>query len=333
MRRPAVLFALTAALLAAPGVRAEVAELRISRQFGIGYLPLQVAQNRGLFEKHAKAEGLDGQKVVFVTLGGGAATNDALLSESIHIATGGVGPFITAWAKTRGNLDIKGIAAVTTLPIALMTTNPAIRTLADFGPKDRIALPSVKVSIQAVTLQIAAEKVFGPGHHDALDPLTVSVKHPDAYAALASGKSELTAHFGAPPFQQQELERLGAHKVVDSYEALGGPTTLNVAWAKASFHAANPRTVRAFVAALREADEFIRRSPEEAARIHLAEEGGSADLVLVRSIVKEPHSIFSTAPLNVTKYADFLFRTGQIKVKAGDWRELFFPEIHGETGS
>jgi NitT/TauT family transport system substrate-binding protein len=322
-----------AALLVTSGARAEVKELRVSQQFGIGYLPLQVARNKGLFEKHAKAEGLDELKVTFVTLGGGASTNDALLSDSIHVATGGVGAFLTAWGKTRGAIDIRGIAAVTTLPIALVTTNPAVKTLADFSPKDRIGLPSVKISIQAVTLQIAAEKAFGPGQHERLDPLTVSIKHPDAYAALASGKSELTAHFGAPPFQQQELLLPNARKITDSYEALGGPVTLNVAWAKAAFRDANPKAYRAFIAALREADAFIQANPDEAARIHLVEEGGAADIDLVRGVIKEPQSIFAVTPVGVTRYADFLARTGQIKAKAESWKDLFFPEIHGEAGS
>ena len=320
-------------LILAGTAQAEVKDLRISQQFGIGYLPLQVAKHQGLFEKHAKAEGLDDLKVSFITLGGGASTNDALLSDSIHIGTGGVAPFLAAWAKTKGNLDIRGVAAITTIPIALVTTNPAIKSLKDFTDKDRIGLPSVKVSIQAVTLQIAAEKAFGPGQHDRLDGLTVSLKHPDSYAALASGKSEVTAHFGAPPFQQQELLLPGGHKITDSYEALGGPVTQNVAWAKASFREQNPKVFKAFIAALREADIFIAAHPDQAAKIHLIEEGSAADEALVLSIIKEPTSIFSVVPVSTTKYADFLFRTGQIKTKADSWKDLFFPDIHAESGS
>lgn len=320
-------------LMLAGTAQAEVTELRISQQYGIGYLPLQVARNKGLFEKHAKAEGLADQKVTFATLGGGASTNDALLSDSIHIATGGVGPFLAAWSKTRGNLDIRGLAAATALPIALVTNNPAVKSLKDFTEKDRIALPSAKVSIQAVTLQIAAEKAFGPGQHERLDPLTVSLKHPDAFAALASGKSEITAHFGAPPYQQQELALPKARRLTDSYEVLDGPVTLIVAWTKASFREANPKTVKAFIAALREANVFIAANPDEAARIHLIEEGGGATEALVRSIVRDPASRFSVTPLNTIKYADFLFRTGQIKAKAESWKDLFFPDIHAEPGS
>ena len=315
------------------GAQAETNELRISQQFGIGYLPLQVARAQGLFEKHAKAAGIDGLKVEFVTLSGGTSTNDALLSDSIDIATGGVGAFLPAWAKTRGNFDIRGVAAITAMPIALVTTNPAIKSLKDFTDKDRIALPSVKSSIQAATLQIAAEKEFGPGKQEQLDVLTVSLKHPDAYAALASGKSEITAHFGSPPFQQQELALPNARKITDSYEALGGPVTFNVAWAKASFREKNPKAYGAFLAALKEADSFVQTHPEEAARIHVAEEKSNVDPALVVSIIKDPASRFTVVPLNTIKYADFLFRTGGIKAKAESWKDLYFPELHAESGS
>lgn len=313
--------------------QAETAELRISQQFGIGYLPLQVAHNKGLFQKHATAAGIDDLKVSFVTLSGGSSTNDALLSDSIDIATGGVGAFLPAWAKTRGNFDIRGVAAVTALPIALITTNPAVKSLKDFSDKDRIALPSVKSSIQAATLQIAAEKEFGVGKHEQLDPITVSLKHPDAYAALASGKSEITGHFGSPPFQQQELALPNARKITDSYEALGGPVTFNVAWAKASFREKNPKVYNAFIAALREANDLIQSNPAEAAKIHLAEEKSTADESLVLSIIKDPQSKFTVVPLNTIKYADFLFRTGGIKAKAESWKDLYFPEMQAEAGS
>jgi len=321
-----------AVLLAGPAF-AEVSELRISQQFGIGYLPLQVARNQGLIEKQAAALGIAGLKVSYVTLGGGASTNDALLADAIDIGTGGVAAFLPLWAKTRGTpLEVKGVAALTAMPIALVTTNPAVKSLKDFTDKDRIALPSVKISIQAVTLQIAAEKAFGPGHADKLDALTVSMKHPDAYAALASGKSEITAHFGGPPFQQQELALPNARKITDSYEALEGPATFNVAWAKASFRTKNPTVYKAFIAALEQADALIAAHPEQAAKISVTEEPGVAE-PLALSIITDPNSKFTTTPLSVGKYADFLYRTGAIKAKAESWRDLFFPDIHQQAGS
>ena len=70
--------------------------------------------------------------------------NDALLSNSLQFASGGVGPLITIWARTRGNLDVKAVAALDSMPLYLNTRNPNIKTIKDFGPNDRIAVPTVK---------------------------------------------------------------------------------------------------------------------------------------------------------------------------------------------
>ncbi|MEI7571291.1 MAG: ABC transporter substrate-binding protein, partial [Alcaligenaceae bacterium] len=65
---------------------------------------------------------------------------------------------------------------------------------------------NLKVSLQALALQMAAAKKWGMQNYDKLDSLTVSMKHPDAMATLLSPSSEVTAHFAAPPYMFQELE-------------------------------------------------------------------------------------------------------------------------------
>ena len=89
--------------------------------------------------------------------------NEALISGNLDFASGGVGPLVTAWARTKGNQDIKGICALNSMPLYLNSINPNVKTIKDFTDKDRIALPAVRVSMQAVILQMAAEKVFGTG--------------------------------------------------------------------------------------------------------------------------------------------------------------------------
>src|SRR6201999_3777534 len=106
-----------------------------------------------------------------------------------------------------------------------------VKTIKDFTEKDKIALPAVKSSIQAITLQMAAEKVFGPGQQGKLDPLTVTLGHPDGMAQMMGGKSEITGHFTSAPFMYQELADSRVRKVLDSYDVLGGPHTFNVVWA------------------------------------------------------------------------------------------------------
>ncbi len=92
------------------------------------------------------------------------------------------------------------------MPLYLNTRNPAIKSIKDFTEKDRIALPAVKVSMQAIMLQMAAAKEYGENNYTKLDGLTVSMAHPDGVAALMSGASEITAHFTSPPFQFRELK-------------------------------------------------------------------------------------------------------------------------------
>ena len=95
---------LTSLLLAVTGTsRAEVSEFKIAEQYGISYLPLMIMEDQKLIEKHAKAAGIADLKVTWSKFAGGNVMNDALLSNSLDIATGGVGPFITLWARTKGN--------------------------------------------------------------------------------------------------------------------------------------------------------------------------------------------------------------------------------------
>jgi len=148
--------------------RGEMSEINVAQQYGIGYLPLMLMEEQKLIEKHAKAAGLD-VKVGWAKFAGGNVMNDALLSGSLQFASGGVGPFVTLWSRTKGNLDVKAVSAINSMPLYLNTRNPNVKSIRDFTEKDRIALPAVKVSIQAVTLQMAAEKAFGEGQQGKLD--------------------------------------------------------------------------------------------------------------------------------------------------------------------
>ncbi len=327
----ALVFALALSAAALPA-RAELTEIHVAEQYGISYLPLMVMQDQKLIEKHAKAEGID-VKVAWSKFAGGNVMNDALLSGSLQFASGGVGPLITLWAKTHGNLDVKAVAAINSMPLYLTSSNPAVKTIKDFTDKDRIALPAVKVSIQAVTLQMAAEKAFGAGQEHKLDHLTVSLSHPDAMTALLSGKSEITAHFGSPPFQEQELEHPGVHLVLDSYDVLGGAATFNTVWTTTRFRSENPKIYAAFVAALDESMKIINGNKKAAAETYLRLAKSKLSLESVEKLLDDPKIVFTTTPNNVTKYADFMYKVGSIKVKPASWKDLFFPNAHNLPGS
>lgn len=185
----AAALALIALASGANGVRAETDQLRIAQQFGIAYLPLIVASEKGLIEQEAKALGIAPPKIEWLRLSGAAAMNEALISGGLDFATAGITPMILTWDKTRTTAKIIGVAALGSMANILTTNNPSIKTIADFTEKDRIALPSVKVGFQPIVLQMAADKAFGK--YDKLDELTVSMPHPDATAQILSGRSEI----------------------------------------------------------------------------------------------------------------------------------------------
>jgi len=322
----------SAFVLSAVPARAEVSELNVAQQYGISYLPLMLMEEQKLIEKHAKAAGAD-VKVGWAKFAGGNVMNDALLSGSLQFASGGVGPLVTLWARTRGNLDVRGVAALNSMPLHLVTRNPNVKALADFGPSDRIALPAVKVSVQAVLLQMGAEQAFGPGQQNRLDPLTVTMSHPDAMQALLSGQSEIDAHFGSPPFQYQEVARPGVHVVLNSYDVLGGPATFNLVWTTAKFKNENPRLYEAFVKALDQATAEINRDKRAAAEAYLRISKDKDTIDNILKMMNDPSIVYTTTPQNIMKFAEFMAKTGAIKAKPESWRDFFFQNVYALPGS
>jgi NitT/TauT family transport system substrate-binding protein len=330
--RDCVALAVAIVALTSLPARAEMAQIAVAQQYGISYLPFMLMEEKKLIEKHAKAAGVD-VKVGWAKFAGGNVMNDALLSGNLQFASGGVGPFLTLWARTRGNLDVRGVAALNSMPIHLVTRNPNVKTISDFRDSDRIALPAVKVSVQAVLLQMAAEQAFGAGQQNRLDPLTVTMSHPDAMQALLSGQSEIDAHFGSPPFQYQEVARTGNHVVLNSYDVLGGPATFNVVWTTAKFRNDNPKLYDAFVKALDEATAEINRDKRAAAESYLRISKDKDSVENILRMLDDPNIVYTTTPQNMMKFADFMQKIGAIKSKPDSWRDLFFPNVQALPGS
>src|SRR5947208_9250482 len=204
----AILWAIVLAPLFAGIAAAQ--EVRIARQFSMGYLQFNVMEHDRLLEKHTAALGLKDVKIAWSIFNGPDAMNNALISDSVDIVAGGTPGLVTLWARTKGTAnEVKGISALSSQPIYLNTRSKNIKSLADLKDSDRVAVPAVKVSLQAVLLQMAAAKLYGQANHGKYDPLTVSMSPPDATIALMSGTAEITCVFSVPPFQPQQLEKRG----------------------------------------------------------------------------------------------------------------------------
>jgi len=308
---------------------AEVQELRIAQQFGIGYLPLVVMKGRGLFEKHAQRLGLGTVSLKWSSFAGGSNMNDALLSGNLDIATGGVPPFVTLWSRTQGANQVKIVSVMSEMPLLLNTTDPQVKSIKDFTDKHKIAVPAVRTSNQAVLLAMAAEKL-GPQEADRLGRLTVSMSHPDATVALLNGN--IAAHFSAPPFQYQQLRDSRVRTILSSKDVMG-PFTFTVAWTTAKFREENPKTYEAFVAAMNEAIASINTDKQAVANLYVHETKSKATPEEVARMLDDPDVHFTTTPRSVKRYADYMHQLGLIKVRPENWQDLFFDNVHALQGS
>lgn len=300
-------------LLAAPA-RAEVSELRVAKQYGLAYLQLILMEDQRLIEKHAKAAALGDIAVTWATFRSSDVMNDSLIAGTVDFVCVGTPGLATIWAKTRGTIDVRGAAGLNAVPVHLITRNPAVKTLRDFTDKDRIALPAVKVSIQAIFLQMAAAKEFGPG-------------------ALTGGQSEITAHFASPPFSYREMARPELRVVLKSYDVIGGKMSFNVVAATNKFRATNPKLYGAFLAALEEATASINADKRAAAEAYLRVTKDKAPVDEILKMMNDPDIDFTTLPLANLPIVAFMNQVGTIKVKPESWKDLFFENVHNRPGS
>ena len=318
-----------AAAAAAVPARAEADAIRLSHGLGVLYLPLIVMREAKLLEAQLERAGLK-SAVSWVVLDGAGPINDALIAGALDIAGNSIPGFLTIWSKSRGTRsEVVGISGLSTCALILNTNRPELKSLADFKPGDKIAVPSAKVSIQAVILQMAAAKVFGDAEWARLDVNTVSLQHPSAVQALLSGNKDLAAHFASPPFTLAEAASPNIHAVLRSPDVVGD-ITLDMVFGAKRFTSANPLHVRAFLAAQREANEIIARDPARAVALFIQNSGSKVDPASIEAVLRDPQTRFDTVPHGVMQYVSFMQRAGTIRVVPGGWREAFVPELEGE---
>jgi NitT/TauT family transport system substrate-binding protein len=312
--------------------RAELAEITIAQQFGVSFLPLMLMERDSLIEKHAKAAGIE-VKTSWQKVAGPSVINDGLLSGNVHFGAVGAPSLVTLWSRTKTNVGVKGVAAMTSYPLYFVTRNPELKSLKDLSSKDKIAVPSVKISTQAIMLQMAAADLFGQSNYQKFDEYTVSLSHPDAMVALMNNTSGVNAHFGTSPFYEQEMKFPGARLLTTSYEILGGRASALVVVTTTRFHDANPKLYKAFLAAQKEAIDAINKDKRAAAKDYLdiaQDRRNTVDDIF--AVISDKDYAFTLLPEKVFKTAVFMGKVGTVKDPPAKWQDLFFPDIHGLPG-
>ncbi len=156
---------------------------------------------------------------------------------------------------------------------------------------------------------------------------------PDATVALLGEAGEIKSVFSVPPFQYQQLEKVGIHTVLNSYDVFGGPHTFTLAWASSQFREKNPALYKALIAAFEEATRMLNKDVRQAAQYWIDDVRSKLPLEKVATIASGEQVKWTMAPENTVKIAEFMRATGSIKVAPASWKDLFFPELHGLAGS
>jgi NitT/TauT family transport system substrate-binding protein len=300
---------------------------------GVGFLPLLMAREYDLIEKHARAAGLQDLTVDWIELGGPAVMNDALLSGSVDFIAAGPPAFLTLWDKSRGTEEVLGVAALSSLPMYLNTRAEHLRSIEDLTGSDKVAVTAIKVSIPALIMQMYAAERYGTGQAERFDQYTVTMTHPDAVVALLADSGAIAAHFTSPPFHQIEVRDPATRTIMTSQDVMEGNTTFAMLSTTRRFHDAHPQAYAAVLAALEEANALIRADPAAAAQVLFdTGEGGGFTREELVEVLRDPAIEFTTVPANVMRYATFMHTIGTLNQLPARWQDLFFPEIHDLPG-
>jgi len=322
-------------LLATPAIVLAQAPLTVSfvQQRGLLYLPVDEMVSGGILQQEATKFGLGKVEATAKTLSGPAPVIDALLSGSADYGTAALPSLLTLWDKTHGTPnEVKAVGTVSNGAMVLYTINPNIKTIADFTEKDRIAVPSVRISFNAMMLEMAAEKLWGDPHR--LDHLTVGLGHPDAVAALSAGygSATITAHIAVQPFTARGLKLPGAHVIADSREVFGGPLTQITRLATKQTKEKNPTLFKAVANALDESIKVANTDKRAAAILWKKAQNASESVDDLVELLSDPGFEFTSQPHRIAYFAAFLNRIGSMKAKVGDWKELFWETAYDQKG-
>lgn len=322
---------LAVALLAVPAVaRAEAKELRLGIQFGLIYLPITIAAEQGLIEKHAKALGIDGLKVTLNRFSGSTAVIDAVMSGGVDLGAYGLAGLLIAWDKTQGHQEVRGLGAVGITAFVVVTNKDGIKTLKDFTDQTRIALPATN-SPQAIILKMAAAQLYGPDQYTHFDTMMVALPHPDAANALLSG--QIDGYVSTPPFQQMVLRDARIHAVARSRDFTGGQDATGVILGgNKKFGDDNPKLAQAVYLGLEDAMAFIHARTAEAADIYIASEKSKLPKDDVKTMLTDGSTVFDIRPHGLMQFADFMLKVGMLKQAPKDWKDTFLPVAYEKGG-
>lgn len=312
---------------------AEVDELRLAHSYSLSQIPVYIMQDKKLIEKHAALLGIPDLKVTFNRVNSGNIANDLMLSNNVDINISGAGPLLAIWDKTSGKNKVKGMMGLTVYETFLFTVDPDIQTLDDYGPKDRIAMADVRISLQALTIRTILADKFGWDERFRLDANMLPMGNADATTQLLAGVTEIKSAVLAAPYSQT-LREAGARVILSSADAFGGKITSILPYTTQHFKDDNPIVYQATINAMKEAIQFAREHREESVEIYLAHEPNKAGAEFMLEMFGPGKDVdFSENPQGIGALSQFKEKSGEMNNAPTSWKDLFFEEAWVLDGS
>ena len=100
------------------------------------------------------------------------------------------------------------------------------------------------------------------------------------------------------------------HKVLSSYDVMGGPASFLSVWSTGKFRAESPKAFKAVVDAFREATNLINTNRRKAAEIYVKDGGGKESVEETEKDLANPDNIFDLGPRKLIKLTDFMNSVG-----------------------
>ncbi|MGB6538710.1 MAG: hypothetical protein WBF58_22435 [Xanthobacteraceae bacterium] len=334
MKRKLAAIVALLALAAMPAFASAQERVRIGIGYGLAFLPIYICQDQKLIEKYARELHVN-VRVSYERFSSAAAVQQAIASGGIDMGPFGTVPLLEAWDKAKSAGDARGqivaVSGLTTMPLALLSNQPGVHTIADLRPSDRIAMPT-RSAPQMYILEMQSEKTFGS--YDRLRRQVVALSPADALAALIGGSGPVTAYFASAPFTQLALDDPKVHQVLSSEQVVGGKASFIVIGATRGYVAARPKIAQAIDKAMDDAARVIHDDPIRAARIYLAHEPSKVlDAVRIAAVLKENRDEFGSAVEATQAFADFLARHGELKTPPRSWKDIVAPALLNSPSS
>lgn len=316
--------------LGLPAIAAQ-REINIGVNTGLPFLPYSVAEQLDLFNSTAKDLGVTDATFAVRRVNVATALIDAILSQNVQFGTMGNQALLNTWAKTRSNVKFRGISAYWKGKFSIYSNTDRIKSIADIGPDDKIAVQGPK-SAQALYVKLAAMHYFGPDQAHRFDNQLVLLPHTEAVTALTRS-DVIQVYMGISPYSEFVAKSPRVHLLATSRDFSNPATTNAFIGGIEPVYTKHPDIPAVIIETLNRANKIILDDPEEATKLYTAAEKTPLSYEELRDVITASNDDYATVPNGLMMVAELMKALGDLEDAPASWSECFTGPITQSQGS